>query len=188
MKFSPSTMLLGAASVALVGAFGVAQIVRLDLPQMVAQTDGAIYGTIVDSEVIRIDHPIDGPELYYTTLFIEGRVLGSSQPSTVGITFAGGFIDEEHGVWNSEAPSEEDTKIGNRVVAFHKRTINMGGDLEARALYAAHGGLFRTIEGRKGVVVQGRGVNYAIPSNIALADLDQRITQIDKEIQEAKKQ
>ncbi|TDJ74856.1 MAG: hypothetical protein E2O39_04460, partial [Planctomycetota bacterium] len=63
MKFSPSSMLMGAASVALVGALGMAQIVRLDLAQMVAQTDGAIYGTIVDRSVIRIDHPIDGPEL-----------------------------------------------------------------------------------------------------------------------------
>ena len=178
MKFSPSSMLMGATSVALVGALGVAQIVRLDLPQMVAQTDGAIYGTIVDRSVIRIDHPIDGPELYYTTLYIEGRLLGSTQTTTVGVTFAGGFIDEHNGVWNSEAPSADETRLGNRVLAFYKWSDNMGGDLAGNALYASHGGLYPTIQAGGQTVVQGRGDGYAVRENATIVNLEERVQEI----------
>ena len=91
------------------------------------------------------------------------------------MTFAGGFVDAEHGVNNSEAPSADDVRIGNRVVAFYKWTSNMGGGLAANALYAAHGGLFRTFEARGGTVVQGRGEGYAIPTNVGLAQLEQNV-------------
>ncbi len=178
MKFSPSSVLIGAASVALVGALGMAQIVRLDLNQMVAQTDGAIYGTIVEKEVIRIDHPIDGPELYYTTLFIEGRLLGSTQTTTVGVTFAGGFIDDVQGVWNSEAPTADETRLGNRVLAFYKWSDNMGGDLAANALYAAHGGLYTTLQAGGETIVQGRGDGYAIRQNATIINLEERVVEI----------
>jgi len=178
MKFSPSSVLIGAASVALVGALGFAQIVRLDLSQMVAQTDGAIYGTIVDKEVIRIDHPVDGPELYYTTLFIEGRLLGGTELTTVGVTFAGGFIDDEHGVWNSEAPTADETRLGNRVLAFYKWSDNMGGDLAGNALYAWHGGLYTTLQAGGNTIVQGRGDGYAVRENATLENLEQRIVEI----------
>jgi len=178
MKFSPSSVLIGAASVALVGALGFAQIVRLDLSQMVAQTDGAIYGTIVDKEVIRIDHPVDGPELYYTTLFIEGRLLGGTEPTTVGVTFAGGFIDDQHGAWNSEAPTADETRLGNRILAFYKWSDNMGGDLAANALYAAHGGLYTTLQAGGNTIVQGRGDGYAVRKNATLENLEQRIVEI----------
>ena len=38
---------------------------------------------------------------------------------------------------NSEAPSADDVRIGNRVVAFYKWIDNMGGDLAGNALYAS---------------------------------------------------
>jgi hypothetical protein len=177
MKLS-TRLLLGTTAALFAGALGVAQIVRLDLSQMVAQTDGAIYGTIVDSEVIRIDHPIDGPELYYTTLFIEGRVLGSSRTSTVGVTFAGGFIDEQHGVWNSEAPSADEIRIGNRVLAFYKWSDNMGGDLAGNALYAAHGGLYSTLQAGGQTIIQGRGDGYAVRENATITTLEERVAVI----------
>lgn len=178
MKFSPSSMLVGAASVALVGALGMAQIVRLDLDQMVAQTDGAIYGTIVDRSVIRIDHPIDGPELYYTTLSIQGRLLGSAKTTTVGVTFAGGFIDDEHGVWNSEAPSADETRLGNRILAFYKWSDNMGGDLAGNALYASHGGLYTTLQAGGETIIQGRGDGYAVRQNETIINLEERVEAI----------
>ena len=171
---------LAAAIVGAGAVLGSAQIERLNLEQMVAKTDDAVIGEITKSEVIRIDHPVDGPELYYTHLTVEGRSLESGQSKTVVVTFPGGFIDDEHGVWNSEAPSADDVKIGNQVVSFFKWSENMGGDLAGNALYASHGGIFRTAESRKGTVVLGRGDGYAIANNVQLNQLDSQITAIAK--------
>ncbi len=174
----PTRLLLGTSAALVASALGVAQIVRLDLTQMIAQTDGAIYGTIVEKEVIRIDHPIDGPELYYTTLRIEGRLLGSSKTTTVGVTFAGGFIDDVQGVWNSEAPTADETRLGNRILAFYKWSDNMGGDLQANALYAAHGGLYTTFVARGETIIQGRGNGYAVRQNQTIVNLEERVVEI----------
>ena len=169
---------IGALALLCVGSFGLTAIKKLTLKEMVSQTDRAVVGEITKKEVIRIDHPIDGPELYFTHLTVEGRSLVDGSSLTTVVTFAGGFIDDENGVWNSEAPSDEDTKLGNRVVVFSKHTDNFGGGLEANALFAAHGGLYRTIESRRGTVVLGRGEGYAIPDNVAIGSLDERITAI----------
>ena len=185
IRFTPSRLVLAAGALLAACALGTAQIERLTLQQMVVKTDGAVAGEITKKEVIVIDHPVDGPELYYTHMTIAGRSLVDGEQTTVVVTFAGGFIDEEHGVWNSEAPSDEDTKLGNQVVAFWSHTTNMGGDLEANALHAAHGGLYRTVEGRKGKVVLGQGDGYAVDNNVALSALDTQITQLDKDAREA---
>jgi len=171
------------AVLAALTTLGTAQIEKLNLEQMVAKTDNSVLGRITAKQVIRVDHPIDGPELYYTRLTVQGRSLVNGLQQTVVITYAGGFIDEEHGVWNSEAPSDADTKIGNQVVAFYKWSDNMGGDVEGNALYAAHGGLFRTIAGRNGLVVQGRGEGYAIANNTTLSALDAQITSLHQKNQ-----
>ena len=105
MKLSPSALSLSVAALVAAGSLAGAQIERLDLTQMVAKTDNSLVGTIVGKEVIRIDHPVDGPELYYTTLTIQGTSLKDGKALTVDVTFPGGFIDAEHGVYNSEAPS-----------------------------------------------------------------------------------
>ena len=176
---------LATAAVAAATALGNAQIERLTLDSMISKTDDALVGKITKSEVIRIDHPVDGPELYYTHLTVEGRSLVNGKTRTSVVTFPGGFINDEEGVWNSEAPSAEDTKLGNRVVVFQAWSDNMGGDLAGNALYASHGGLFRTVEGRNGTVVLGRGEGYAIQNNIKLSGLDAQITAIDKAQREA---
>ena len=147
---------------------------------MIARTDDAVYGTITEKHVIRIDHKRDGPDLYFTSLTIEGKSLKNDRALTVTVWFGGGFIDATHGVWNSEAPKADDQKIGNRIVAFYKWVDNMGGDHAGNALYAWHGGLFRTFEATKGVIVQGRGDGYAIPLNVTLSDLRQQIAQAAK--------
>ena len=169
---------LSAVILAFAGTAGLAQIKELTLPEMVADTDDAVFGEIVGSHVFRVDHPTDGAELYFTTLTIEGSSLVDSTPLTVDVTFMGGFIDEENGVWNSEAPSADDVKIGNRVVAFYKWQDNMGGDVAANALYAMHGGLYRTVAGPRGTMVLGRGNGYAVSKNVKLADLDKAITSL----------
>ena len=180
MKLSPSALSLSVAALVAAGSLASAQIERLDLAQMVAKTDNSLLGTIVGKEVIRIDHPIDGPELYYTTLTIEGTSLKDGKAMTVDVTFPGGFIDETHGVYNSEAPSADDIKTGNRIVAFYKWSDNMGGDLAANALYASHGGLYRTFDTRRDVIVQGRGEGYAISNNLSLTQLRQDVQRLAK--------
>jgi len=180
-RFTPKTLLLAAALVAGIGTYGEAQILKVDLGQMVASTDGAIFGTITNKETIRIDHPVDGPELYYTTLTIKGKDLASNQPTEISVSFPGGFIDAEHGVFNSEAPADDVIAIGKQVVAFHKWSDNMGGDFASNALFASHGGVYSTFKNKGNVIVQGRGDGYAITTNTHLTRLQGNIQQIKTE-------
>lgn len=159
---------------------GQAAIERLTLEQMVTKTDDALFAEITKKEVIRIDHEVDGPELYFTHLTLEGESLSTGEPTTVVVTFPGGFVNETDGVWNSEAPSADDQKVGNRVVAFYKWLDNAGGDLSCNFLYASHGGLFRTVEAPNGTVVLGRGDGYAVDANIKLEDLTKAIETLTK--------
>jgi len=177
MKFSPRTW-LPALALAAAGSIGLAQIESLTLEQMVQKTDSAIVGKIVASKVFRVDHPVDGPQLFFTTLTIEGRDLAVGGGNTVQVTFPGGFIDEEEGVWNSEAPTADEIKIGNEVVAFYGWIDNMGGDVAANALWASHGGLYRVANSRRGKVVLGKGQGYAVSSNMDLRELDVEISRL----------
>ena len=182
MKLISPRAWLPVLALAAASAVGVAQIERLTLDQMVQKTDDAIVGTIIKSKVFRVDHPIDGPELYFTTLTVHGNSMTDGKSKEVEVTFAGGFVSETEGVWNSEAPSADEIKIGNRVVAFHKWLDNMGGDVSAHVLYASHGGLFRVVSTRKGEVVLGKGAGYAISGNFELEQLDAEITKLAKQL------
>lgn len=177
MKFIPFAAVAGLVALA---ALGTAQIVRFDLPTMMSSADGVVYGKIKDKHVIRIDHPIDGPELYFTTLTIEGQSLATGKPVTVDVSHMGGFIDETHGSFNSEAPTADDERLGSQVVCFWKHTENMGGDFECNSIVGWHGGIYRTFERRGSVIVQGRGDGYAIPANIGLSDLTTQIQGLRK--------
>ena len=168
-------IVLAAAGLALCAAIGSAQIEHLDLGQMVQRTDSAVRGKIVASEVIRIDHPTDGPELYFTHLTVEGTSLYTGEAATTVVTFPGGFITPEQGVHNSEAPTADETALGREVIVFSKHTQNMGGDLEANALYASHGGIYQVVEARGKEVALGKGEGYAISANIAVSDLKSKI-------------
>jgi hypothetical protein len=178
MKLTPFAATTAFAALVALAALVPAQIVRLDLPKMMASADDVVYGTIVDKHVIRIDHPIDGPELYYTTLTIQGRSLKSDLPLTVDVSHGGGFIDATRGAFNSEAPSADDERVGTQVVCFYKHAVNMGGDFEGNSIVAWHGGIFRTFERRGNVIVQGRGDGYAVSTNVALTDLGNQIKAI----------
>src|SRR5262245_8545487 len=169
LRFSKAA-LASAAGLAVAATLGLAQIERLDLTQMVSKTDDAVVGKIVQSRVVRTDDPV--PELYFTTLTIEGKSLYRDEPVTVDVTFAGGFISPTEGVFNSEAPSADDVKLGNRVVAFFKHSENMGNGVSGNALYAAHGGLYRVFNSTQGPVVLGRGNGYALSRNWQLDALD----------------
>jgi hypothetical protein len=183
-RVSLRPLVLTGAAVALAGALGTAQIVRLDLRQMIARTDNAIVGKITKTEVIRIDHPIDGPELYYTHLTIEGHSLVNGEALTAVVTFPGGWKDANNGVDNSEAPSADEIKKGNEVVAFYKWTENMGGDLAANALFTSHGGIYRVASGSKGKIVLGKGDGYAVSGNVALTSLGVDIARIHEDLRQ----
>lgn len=161
------------AALALSGAatLSLAQIRSMNLEEMVEVADGAIHGTIVNARVFRVDHPADGSELYFTTLTIEGRAVGTGDLTTVEVTFNGGFLSDTEGVFNSEAPSKDDIRIGTPVVAFYSWMDDMGGGVAGNALEAMHGGLYRTIGAGESEVVLGRGQGYAVSSNVRVNDL-----------------
>ena len=177
---TPWLSALAASALLAAGSVGLAQIERLTLDQMVQKTDDAIVGTITQSKVFRVDHPVDGPELYYTTLTIQGNSMNDGHDFQVEVTFPGGFINENEGVWNSEAPSADEIQIGNRVVAFFGWTNNMGGDVAGYSLYASHGGIYQVAKSGSKEVVLGKGAGYAVSSNWEIDKLDQEITRLTK--------
>jgi hypothetical protein len=171
MKLASPRAWLPALALVAAGSVGLAQIERFTLEKMVQRADHAVAGTIVKSKVFRVDHPVDGPELYFTTLTIRGRSLMDGKAQQLDVTFPGGFISETEGVWNSEAPTADEIRVGNRVVAFAAWTDNMGGDVAANALIASHGGLYRIAGSGRREVVLGRGDGYAVSSNVKMERL-----------------
>lgn len=170
-------LLLPLLALLAVGAFAPAQIERLTLQQMIEKTDGAVRGEIVGREVHRVPHPLpDSGPLYFTSLQVQGASLATGEATTVTVSYPGGFIDGEQGVWNSEAPTEAETAVGKDVVVFYKWSDDMGGGFASNALYASHGGVYSVFAARRGgSIVQGRGDGYAVANN-------QRIEELGKEV------
>ena len=160
---------------------GLAQIKSYTLPEMIQEADDAVFGEIINRRVFKVDHPVDGPDLFFTTLTVDGRSLLHDRPMLVDVTYHGGFISEEIGVYNSEAPSADDVELGNRVVLFYSWSDNMGGDVAGNSLMAAHGGLYRTVDGVNHTAVLGRGAGYAVDRNIKLGDLDSAVKKLAAE-------
>jgi hypothetical protein len=176
-----------ALAILAMSGIGLAQIKKYTLGEMVAEMDNAVFGEIVDRHVFRVDHPIDGPELYFTTITIEGRSLADGSPMTVDVTYHGGFVSADEGVHNSEAPAEDDVRLGNQVVVFYSWSNNMGGDVAGNAMMAAHGGLYRALQGPNSATVLGRGAGYALARNVKLANLDAEVTRIFEDVQRRKR-
>lgn len=145
------------------------------MEEMVHEADQVIHGQIIGSRVFRVDSPVDGEELYYTTMTIQGRLLASGQTTSVDVTFRGGFPSETEGVFNSEAPAADDVKVNRQVVAFYRWSDDLGGGVPANALMAAHGGVYRTVHAPNGPAVLGRGARYAIESNRTVAQLESAV-------------
>lgn len=161
-----------------------AQIRALTLPEMIERSDHAVDGEIVASRVARIRVAGEEEFFYYTTLTIEGQWLGEGTDVTVDVSFPGGFVSEEEGVWNSESPTSDEVAVGNRIVAFYTWHAGIGGVHEANWLHANHGGLYRTVDGPKGAVVLGRGEGYAVSRNRTLSDLGAAVARIREEIRQ----
>lgn len=162
------------------GALAPAQIERLTLQQMVDKTDGAVRGEIIGREVHRIPHPHpDAGPLYFTSLQVRGTSLVSGADATVTVSYPGGFIDGDEGVWNSEAPTEDETALGKDVVVFYKWSADMGGGFASNALYASHGGVYTVFQTRRGgAIVQGRGDGYAVPQNRRIEELQREVARL----------
>lgn len=182
MNISLTRAAVSALALTVCGAIGAAQIERLDLNQMVAKTDNSIVGEIIASKVFRVDDAVDGNDLFYTTITIQGRSLVDGKLIEVPVTFPGGFISPEVGVHNSEAPTADEIRVGNEVVAFFKWTDNMGGQVAGNALYASHGGIYRVVQSGQEFVTLGKGEGYAIGSNMKLKQLDAQITLIHDQL------
>ena len=172
---------LALLALGLIAGRAPAQIENLSLEQMVVRTDDAVVGAVVHRKVFRVDHPVDGPKLYYTAITVSGRSLRTGESTEITVIHPGGFIGPDDGVWNSVAPHPDEVRLGRRVVVFSRWTENMGGGVSGNALYAAKAGVFRVIEGRKGEVVLGKGAGHAIAANVRLSDLDERVTALANE-------
>ena len=71
-------------------------------------------------------------------------------------------------VTSMPAPSEY--RLGNDVVVFSGTVQGWGPDID-RCVYASMGGIFRTIDSRKGKVVLGKGKGFAIEGNQLVSTL-----------------
>ncbi len=182
------SILLGALVVAL-GATAQAQIKRLSLEQMTTSTDNAILGTIKARRVIDVGNERDGFGLYYTILTIQGESLYTGRATTVDVVMRGGWLDKERGIgsWDSESPTDDETALGKKVVAYYLWVDNIGRNVGANILNASHGGLFRTVEGPTGTVVLGRGEGYAISKNTSVVSLKKATATILQEAVTKKK-
>ena len=180
----PSLRVLGLSVVALAASalVSTAQIQRLDLTQMVAKTDDSLVGEIIAKKVFRVDHPVDGPEMYFTTITVRGRSLVEGRVVQAEVTYPGGFISPEEGVYNSEAPTEDETRLGNEVVVFYFWNDNMGGGVAGNMLQASHGGIYRVVKTVQGHVALGKGDGYALDKNWKLVDLDQEVTRLHDQL------
>jgi hypothetical protein len=167
--------LLAAALTVLLVQGGSACIEELDLAKMISKTDSAVSGTITDVRTVRFV-PEGDDRLIFTILTIEGEDLYTGNSTTVEAAFLGGtFEDDSMTVTSMPAPSEY--RLGNDVVVFRGAVEGWGPEID-HAVYAAMGGIFRTVDTRKGTVVLGKGEGFAVEGNIRVADLKTEIASI----------
>ena len=143
------------------------------LAGLAGRSEGVIVGEVMARSVRAFPAP-DGGELFFTTLRVSGTDLATSSPVTIEVIFAGGFISETRGSHSSTAPPADRTRVGRRVVAFHRHVSDIAEGFAGEVLVDGGAGLFPWFESRKGgAIVQGRR-GAALPHNVRLADLRRR--------------
>lgn len=183
-----SLQLVGAAlACAVASTLAVASIRSLTLEEMLVQVDNAVVGEIVDSHVFRADDPVHGT-MYFTTITVDGTSLVDGAPLEVGVTFLGGWIDENEGTTTSVTPDPNEVAVGKRVVAFYAYTDDMGYGVAANQMIASHGGVFPLVQRRSKVLALGKGQGFAIDQNVELAKLRTRVDKIAQALQAQGKQ
>lgn len=160
--------LLAAASVLLLVQVGSACIEELNLSTMVTKTDSAVHGTITEVRTVRFV-PEGDDRLIFTILTIEGEDLYTGQPVTTEAAFLGGTFEGDSMMIPS-MPAPADYRLGNDVVVFRGLVEGWGPEID-HCVYAAMGGIFRTVDTRKGTVVLGKGEGFAVANNIRISSL-----------------
>ena len=169
--------LLAAAMTVLLVQGGSACIEELDLAKMVSKTDSAVHGTITDVRTVRFV-PEGDDRLIYTILTIQGEDLYTGKTATMEAAFLGGtFEDDSMMVTSMPAPSEY--RLGNDVVVFRGAVEGWGPEID-HAVYAAMGGIYRTIDTKKGTVVLGKGEGFAVENNVRVGDLKSEMTRLQE--------
>lgn len=170
--------LLAAASMLLLVQGGSACIEELDLAKMISRTDSAVQGTITDVRTTAYT-PEDGVQLIYTILTVEGKDLYSGQQTSVEAAFLGGTHKGESMTVTS-MPAPADYRLGNDVVVFRGAVEGWGPEID-HCVYAAMGGIFRTVDTKNGVVVLGKGEGFAVEGNVRVSSLNTSISALRQE-------
>lgn len=170
--------LTATAAILLLVQGGNACIEELDLQKIVSKTDVAVHGTITDVRTVKYT-PENDDRLIFTILTIEGVSLYDNNPITVDAAFLGGtFEGESMMVTSMPAPSEY--RLGNDVVVFSGEVQGWGPEVD-RCVYAAMGGIYRTVDSRNGQVVLGKGKGFAVEDNQLVANLINNIAKVSQE-------
>lgn len=164
MKWCVSTLIVAA-----VAALPVAAAIKaLNLEQLMSLTDDVVYGTIVDKEVVKLDHPWKGA--VYTKLTVQGESLRHGKEITTEIVFHGSH-DPSDDYIVSEMPELQDSRVGGKVLLLSSKTNELG----KRNLVHNLAGLYRVESGFGEPVLVGKGEGFAFPENTKLSDVRERV-------------
>lgn len=164
--------LLTAISGALFAPFLVASIENLDLRTMLQRVDSAIVGTVTSKTTWSAPLPDGEGTLEFTTITVEGEDVLSGRTVSKNVNFVG--TDQSP---TTVMPSEAETRVGTRIVAFSKKSAAFGVPEERDWMYASHGGVFRIEAGPKGDVVLGKGGGFAIRDTLFVSEFRTRVAQ-----------
>lgn len=168
----PARWLAAAALPLLLAQGSEACIEALDLQKMVMRTDAAVLGTITDVHTVRWD-PEDDDRMIYTVVTVDGEDLYTGEKRTLEAAFVGG-VHQGEAMLVTSMPAPSEYRVGNQVLIFSAPVEGWGPDVD-RCLYASMGGIFRTLESKKGLIVMGKGRDFAVERNQYLADLQKGI-------------
>lgn len=164
MKRCVSTLIVAA-----VAALPVAAAIKaLNLEELMTITSDAVYGTIVDKQVVTLDHPWQGA--VYTKLTIQGESLRQGQEITTEVVFHGSHDPSDDYVV-SEMPELQDSRVGGKVVVLFQKSAELAG----RNLVYDLSGLYRVESGFGEPVLVGKGEGFAFPVNAKLGDVRERV-------------
>jgi hypothetical protein len=166
--------LLGAAAALLMVQVGSACIEELDLGKMVSKTDYAVQGSITDVHSVQFTPAGEEDPIIYTIVTVEGKDLYTGQQVTHEAAFVGGTY-EGRSMTVTSMPAPSEYRLGNDVVLFSGPVEGWGPEI-SHCVYASMGGIFRTVDTKKGEVVLGKGEGFAVESNVLVSDLNQQIS------------
>ncbi|MBT3339909.1 MAG: hypothetical protein HN405_03120 [Planctomycetes bacterium] len=175
--------LVAAAGALLLAGAAIACIEPLDLGKMMSRTDTAVLGEITQVRTV-LHNPENEDRMIYTIVTVQGEDIYTGQARTLEAAFLGGtYQGDSMLVTSMPAPSEY--QLGKKVLTFGAAVSDWGSEIN-HAMYASYGGLFQTVATNNGVVVLGKGQDFAIEKNIALPTLRKQISKIKFENKEVK--